>query len=605
MCGISGFQYSDQSIIDLKERENRLKSTIVAQKNRGPDSNGSFISDCNSTFLGHTRLAIQDLDPRANQPFFSSDQRYCIVFNGEIYNFLELKKSFLPNHNFRTSSDTEVLLELFILLGSDCLKHLRGMFAFCVWDKQTQELFLARDPYGIKPLYYFQQNNEFAFASQVSALIKGREELKKIEPAGLVGFYLLGSVPEPWTLYQEIFSLDKGSSIRVKNGAIIEKVQWHDFLSSWTNHEALNNSEDNAYHAVQESIRSHLISDVPVCIFLSGGIDSSVLTSLAAHYNSDVSGINIRFKEFAGTNDDEFQLARLTADSLGIDLHTKTVSKEEFQEDFHMILGSMDQPSIDGINTWYASKAARENGYKVALSGIGGDEIFCGYSSFHQLPRILRAKSILPNTTLVNTILDHSLSLASKALKKTKINFLNNYTDSLSRLYFFKRSNFLPHEILSFLDAEIFEEGMAKLENTLPIHPNNKLDELDSLEQLSYLESNFYLCNQLLKDSDWASMHHSLELRTPLVDSILLKSIAPFISSMHKYPNKKLLSSSVFQPLPSAILKKSKTGFSIPLHHWIDDSLDQHNWTHHNQNHLKQLPWSKKWALALMENKFS
>lgn len=605
MCGIAGFQYSSSSEIIPQERHDRLNQAVHSMLRRGPDSKGLYESDCHSSYIGHTRLAIQDLDPRSNQPFFSANKRYSIVFNGEIYNFQELKKSLLKNHLLRTSSDTEVLLELFILLGPSCLSHLRGMFAFAIWDNIKKELFLARDSYGIKPLYFIEEFNHFSFASQISTLIYKRDDLKIIEPAGIVGFYLMGSVPDPWTIYKNIFSLEKGSYIVVRNGKIVSKTLWNNFASNWSCVENSENILDEVSTAVQDSVSSHLIADVPVSVFLSGGIDSSVIASLAAE-NTKVTGINISFNEFKGTKDDELPLAKSVAKSLNIDFLNKVITKEEFESDFDEIIGSIDQPSIDGINTWYASKAANELGFKVALSGLGGDEIFCGYPSFNQLPKIYTFKKNFKPFPFSDEILNFSFSIASKALKKNKIKYLNKYSDSLSKLYFFKRSNFLPHEILRLVDVDIFEEGISKLEEsflgTSNIDLQPKIEDLKDISKLSFLESNFYMHNQLLRDSDWASMHHSLELRTPLVDSYLLQSIGKYIPSMHKFPKKQLLASSTNKPLPDFILSKPKTGFSTPLAEWINSTLKNKSWSLQKE-HL-EISWSKKWAIALMQNKF-
>lgn len=606
MCGISGLQYTNNFEKNFQDRILFLDQILLSLKNRGPDSSGTYVSDCKSTFLGHTRLAIQDLDQRADQPFSSSDGRYRIVFNGEIYNFKDLKERFFKSHAFKTSSDTEVLLELFIMKGPEFLALLRGMFAFAIWDDKKKELFLARDLYGIKPLYYIQEHDQFSFASQVGALVNNREDLKKIEPAGVVGFLLMGSVPDPWTIYQNIFSLEKGSYIIVKDGKILQKKQWSSLLSHWQHSNYPENFKNIISDAVQDSVEAHLISDVPVSVFLSGGIDSTAIASLASQ-RADVTGINISFNEFRGTDDDELPLAKVVAESIGIDLKNKVVTKEEFEHDFEEIVNSIDQPSIDGINTWYASKAAKENGFKVVLSGVGGDEIFCGYPSFAQLPKIFSIQQKLARVPQASKILDLSFYIASKILKKEKIKFLGHYFDSISRLYLFKRANFLPHEILSLIGSDIFEEGISKLENSksgiLNNEFNNSIQNLNSLSQVSFLESNFYMQNQLLRDSDWSSMHHSIELRTPLVDSFLASSIAKFVPAMKNFPNKSLLATATNKPLPYEITSKNKTGFSTPLESWINSTLEKKKWNI-SAVHIN-LSWSKKWAIALLQNKFN
>jgi asparagine synthase (glutamine-hydrolysing) len=233
-----------------------------------------------------------------------------------------------------------VLLELFILLGPSCLSHLRGMFAFAIWDDVKKELFLARDSYGIKPLYFIEESNHFSFASQISALINKRDDLRVVEPAGVVGFYLMGSVPDPWTIYKNIFSLEKGSYLIVRNGKIVSKTLWNNFASNWNSEVNSKNIINDVSNAVQDSVSSHLIADVPVSVFLSGGIDSSVIASLAAD-STKVTGINISFNEFQGTKDDELPLAKSVAESLNIDFLNKVITKEEFESDFDEIISSI------------------------------------------------------------------------------------------------------------------------------------------------------------------------------------------------------------------------------------------------------------------------
>jgi D-inositol-3-phosphate glycosyltransferase len=291
---------------------------------------------------------------------------------------------------FRTTSDTEVLLVLFAREGERMLPKLRGMFAFAIWDAQTHELFLARDPYGIKPLYYTQTNDGLLFASQVKALLASGRVSTEPEPAGLAGFYLWGSVPEPWTLYRDVFALPAGTGCGCVTGVPDAPVCWHDIRTHWRG-EGRNASaqelQETVRQAVTDSVRAHLVADVPVSVFLSGGIDSAAVAGLASGLVRQVEGITIGFDEFAGRHEDEVPVAAAIAAHYGLPHFVRRVSRAEFEQDIPRILDAMDQPSIDGVNTWFASKAAAERGYKVVLSGVGGDELFCGYSSFRQIPR--------------------------------------------------------------------------------------------------------------------------------------------------------------------------------------------------------------------------
>ena len=270
------------------------------------------------------------------------------------------------------------------------LPRLRGMFAFAIWDTQSRELFLARDPYGIKPLYYTRTKDGFVFASQVKALLASGLVSTEPEPAGLVGFYLWGSVPEPWTLFRDVFALPAGHWLRVRAGVPESPVCWNDIRAHWQKEgckATTQELQERVREAVSDSVRAHLVADVPVSVFLSGGIDSAAIAGLASGLGAHVEGITIGFQEFAGRHEDEVPVAAAIAAHYGLPHHVRMVSRAEFEQDMPRILDAMDQPSIDGVNTWFASKAAAERGYKVVLSGVGGDELFCGYSSFRQIPR--------------------------------------------------------------------------------------------------------------------------------------------------------------------------------------------------------------------------
>jgi hypothetical protein len=285
---------------------------IHRMRRRGPDAEGLWAGD--GVVLGHRRLAILDLAPRANQPMLTDDGRYAIVFNGEIYNFRELRDNLVKRGTvFHTTSDTEVLLALYASEGEDMLRRLRGMFAFAIWDARSRLLFLARDPYGIKPLYYARISQGVLFASQVKALLaSGRLVSRECEPAGLAGFYLWGSVPEPWTLYRDVFALPAGHWLHVHDGVPGTPVCWHDIRVHWQEDaEQLADGElrERVRDALTDSVRAHLVSDVPVSVFLSGGVDSAVVAALARESGAPVAGITVGFEEFAGRVEDEVPAA--------------------------------------------------------------------------------------------------------------------------------------------------------------------------------------------------------------------------------------------------------------------------------------------------------
>ena len=574
---------------------------VTRMHTRGPDAEGLWTSA--GVVLGHRRLAILDLDARANQPMVSIDGRYTIVFNGEIYNFRELRRELeAEGVAFRTTSDTEVLLALFAREGERMLPRLRGMFAFAIWDTQSRELFLARDPCGIKPLYYTRTKDGLLFASQVKALLASGLVSAEREPAGLAGFYLWGSVPEPWTLFQDVFVLPAGHWLQVRAGVPESPVCWHDIRQHWQGEGCGTSAyelQEQVRQAVTDSVRAHLVADVPVSVFLSGGIDSAVLAGLASGLGAQVEGITIGFDEFAGRHEDEVPVAAAIAAHYGLPHFVRRVSRAEFEQDIPCILDAMDQPSIDGVNTWFASKAAAERGYKVVLSGVGGDELFCGYSSFRQIPRtavIGRAIAAIPGA---RALLGAPCAYLAKSLAKPKLAFVPAFMDSVEGAYFLRRSLFVPDELPALMGADMARQGLARLGGSPP--GMTQADARDGVAAVGLLESTHYLRNQLLRDSDWAGMGHSLELRTPLVDAALLETLGPYVSGFAGGAGKAMLARSPGKPLPESIINRPKTGFSVPMAKWLSEAADQRAWGNLPMPAASGTPWARRWARTVVE----
>lgn len=599
MCGIAGIIYAPQVGRDIAI--NAVESMCNQMYARGPDANGVFLDD--GLVLGHRRLSILDLNPRSNQPLTSTKDNLTIIFNGEIYNFRELRSELKGRGiQFHTDSDTEVLLELYSLYGEKFLPKLKGMFAFAIWDRQKKILFLARDAYGIKPLYYSFDGKKFIFASQVKALQASCLVSGKTELAGLAGFYLWGSVPDPWTYIEGIFAIEAGHClvVSVKDGSISmgSPRLWHDIRTEWSI-ESLNMSheilESQVRVSVTNSIKRHLVSDVPVGVFLSGGIDSAVVAGIASQFNSQIEGITIGFKEYEGSPDDEVPLADEIAKYYGINHHTRIVTREEFLEDLPLIHKAMDQPSIDGINTWFASKAAAERGYKVVLSGIGGDELFAGYPSFQQIPRIASFKRY--TSFFKNSMGKQMAKEFARYKNQPKLADFFEFSDSIESLYFLKRGLFLPSELPSILGVESAMIGLERLGNQLVSYRGPNI--VSGTAKVGLLESTQYLRNQLLRDSDWASMAHSLELRAPLVDATLLHEMARYTPQFAGGAGKKMLANSPIRPLLKSIINKPKTGFSVPIGSWIAAGIFGAKAPGVNTFNVEKSAWARKWALKL------
>ncbi len=599
MCGINGI-YAFQSAaapVDTDE----LVCTREALHSRGPDAAGLWISDDRRVGFGHRRLSIIDVSDRANQPMLTRDRELSIIFNGEIYNYRELRDQLIAaGETFDTTSDTEVVLRMYRRSGAAMLPRLRGMFAFVIWDGRTRTLFLARDPYGIKPLYYSNASGVFRVASQVKALLAGGGVPTTRDPAGIAGFFLRGSVPEPFTLYSAIRSVPSGSWMTVTPsgpsqpqqyfsiaGVLREAVESH---RQYTPQERLQIISD----AVTESVRYHLVSDVPVGAFLSSGRDSSTIVALAAETGMPLQTVTLRFEEYAGTHKDEAPLAEVVARQYGTQHTTSTLTRRAFVEALPHALDAMDQPSIDGLNSYFVCKAASELGWKVALSGTGGDELFGGYSTFRTIPSVVRNLTPFRYMPILADLFErvHSAVVPRNNPRfSPKTALLPKYGHSYEGAYLVKRGLYLPEELHQVLGRDMAEEGLKQLGILDRIREAMTPDPGSPKSRVAALETAFFMRNQLLRDIDWASMAHSLEVRVPLVDAFLLRQVAPAVFSDSSFDAKDLMARSPRTQLPAAILSRKKTGFTLPIREWLA--------SHHAE--VPKLFGMRPWAIYLYQ----
>ncbi len=551
MCGISGALRLAPDAPELDRDElRRVRDTMAS---RGPDGAGEWWSPSGRAGLLHRRLAIIDLSPAAAQPMQSADGRHVLVFNGEIYNHAELRAELeREGVRFRTRSDSEVVLELLARSESPeaALARLRGMFALALWDEAPGRLLLARDPYGIKPLYYEAREGCVRFASQVRAL--ERVGARGIDPAGLAGFLLWGSVPEPFTLRPDVRSVPAGHVLSLEAGGIGAPVPIplpppSPAADPW----------DAARRALQDSVGAHLVSDVPVGVFLSAGLDSSLIAALARRSSEHpLRAVSVAFESFAGSEDDEAPLAGETARSLGLDPVVRRFSNSELRELWPRSFSAMDQPSIDGYNTWLVSLAAREAGLKVVLSGVGGDELFGSYPSFRQVPRLAswswRGRAL--------PLASRLLAAVGRRTGRPKLAGLLSHGD-LAGAYFLRRGLFLPEELPALVGDDVAAAGLAAYD---PFADARRFRAKDDWLGVQRMESGLYLRNQLLRDADWASMAHSVELRTPLVDTALRSSLAAQGFEPARSRGRRALVAALAPELPPAVLTRRKRGFAIP-----------------------------------------
>ncbi|HKT54693.1 MAG TPA: asparagine synthase (glutamine-hydrolyzing), partial [Caulobacteraceae bacterium] len=359
----------DDRGVDGAAAVRRMTDRMIA---RGPDAQGFWADPGGALFLGHRRLSIIDLDPRSDQPMSASSGRHVIVFNGEIYNFRALRKELeASGKTFRTQSDTEVILALYERDGVAAFGRLRGMFALAIWDRVRRELILARDPYGIKPLYVGRADGALLFASQVKALLVSGLLSQAVSAPGLAGFYLWGSVPEPLTLYRAITAAPAGGWTRIDANGRETCGLFAEIAEAWSAVPAEAPVEEQVRAAIDDTVRAHMVADVPVAAFLSGGVDSGVIAAHVVEQGHELEGVTIAFPEFRGGLDDEAAPAAETARCYGLQHTVREIGAAEFRADIPALIEAMDQPSIDGVNTWFAAKAAAERGYKVVLSGVG------------------------------------------------------------------------------------------------------------------------------------------------------------------------------------------------------------------------------------------
>lgn len=585
MCGINGiFAYNSAALAVDREELLRTREHMFA---RGPDGCGIWISQDERLGLGHRRLAIIDPSDMGAQPMATENGRFHIVFNGEIYNYKVLRQKLIEDGiSFRTRTDTEVLLYLYQRYGEAMVHQLRGMFAFAIWDEVGQELFLARDPYGIKPLYYSDNGRVFRFASQVKALQAGGAISRELEPAGVTGFLLWGSVPEHFTLYKDIYALPAGSIMRVnQRGAAVPKKYW--CLAEVIAHScevaaSIPHDQECEYlrDVLLDSVKAHMVADVPVGAFLSAGLDSSTVVGLAREVsNNSLETFTLTFDEFRGKVIDEFPIATQIAQHLGVQQHCVIAGIQEFEAEFSDFLAAMDQPTIDGLNTWFVSKAASEAGLKVALSGLGGDELFGGYPSFNRIPHRVQnfaTYSRIPFLGDTFRILYSSL-LAPYTPLSPKYAGLLKYGGTYEGAYQLERGLFMPWELNKLLKADFARQGLSALQ----AHKEEKLSAKPTLTgfgKVVELESSRYMRNQLLRDTDWVGMAHSLEIRVPLVDRILMEKVVGLAATGRLGKGKSILPRTLSRGLPEQALKRGKTGFTIPIWRWLQKSTEIDAW---------------------------
>ena len=586
MCGIAG-------ILSTTLDKHCISSTLEVMQNalhhRGPNGHGDYLSPSGQAGLAHTRLSIIDLSEKASQPMTDSTERFVISFNGEIYNYLELRAELQEQgYQFNSHSDTEVILALYQKLGQQCVHKLRGMFAFIIWDEEEKIAFAARDPFGIKPFYYWHDEQSFALASEIKSILSAQLSNKKLDPQGMYDFLKTGSTSEPNTLVSDIKLLPAGHCLTWQKGYVETQTYWRINFSQQQTAMTYDEAVRHTRLALENSIKAHLVSDVPIGVFLSGGIDSTAIVALASQYSEKQ--INTYSIAFENPDWNEGDIAQQVAKHFGT-RHTELVMTKELAKPlFKEYLNAIDQPSIDGFNTFCVAKLAHDNGEKVILSGLGGDEVFAGYKSFELLPKMLRISRSL-------SLLSPWIKFKQKRLNRllsAKFRRIFDFLGQPNSLVASQQSlrGIFSHQEAAQLCQQLSCAQEHYTQTKEPAHQHLK-------DKISDIELSTYLRNQLLRDSDVMTMHWGLELRVPLIDSVMFDSISTIPADMRLLQGKKLLIDAVPE-IPQWVSSLPKRGFRFPFDDWFSDNWEQANIK--PPSWIKLTPWYRKWSLTVLSN---
>jgi asparagine synthase (glutamine-hydrolysing) len=583
MCGILG-----QVSRNIDRRE--FKSRLGLLHHRGPDDSGIYFDE--NIALGHTRLSILDLSSDGHQPMISNCENFIINFNGEIYNFEEIKKDLIQKgYVFNSQADTEVLLYGYIEYKENIVNKLNGMFVFSIYDKKEAKLFLARDRSGMKPLYYFKDDKIFSFSSELSAITK---HSSSISLDAKILFLLLGFVPEPFNIYENISMFPAGHYGYYKDNKL-KTIKYDEYKYEPKIVKPYAEIVSDTRELLVASIKRHLISDAPVGVFLSGGVDSSVITSIASQCKSDLQTLSLVFKE-KSLNEEYFQ--DLIVDKYSTNHIKCSIDKNIFLSTVDDFMSLMEKPTIDGLNTYFISKAAKDSNLKSVLSGIGGDEIFYGYPSFKNA-KILKLLSKIPYSLI--KIFENFSKIKRGTYRKLEL----VKAESELAYYLPNRGLFSPSEISDIL--KVRKDRVYHLITNLynDYHPSNIYQVED---KISFYELNMYMKNQLLRDSDLFGMANSVEIRTPFLDRELINYVLK-VKPKEKFGkhNKNLLVDATANLLPKEIFSRRKSGFVLPYERWLMDDIDKLNVGKNIINKFKarKISWSQLWAIYILKSKFN
>jgi asparagine synthase (glutamine-hydrolysing) len=568
MCGIAGLaaRESDPRFYGAAER------MAAALRHRGPDSQGvQHLAEC---VLANTRLAIVDLSERGRQPMCNEDATVWITYNGECYNAAELRPLLLKRgHQFRSATDTEVILHLYEEYGQECVTHLRGMFAFAIWDARARKLLLARDRLGIKPLYFAARQDTILFASELKALLASELVPRKLDPAGTRAYLELGHIPPPWTAIQGVRPLDPGHIGVWQDGSFRTKSYWRlPVATNGRTHRHPAEITGTLREILLESSRLQLMSDVPIGLFLSGGVDSAILGALMQRAGANqLTALTIGFEE---KSFDESDSSQRTAEWLGISRRVIRLSATRMTDSLEHAIWAMDQPTVDGVNAYWISRAAAEAGFKVTLSGQGGDELFGGYQSLAWFDRFSHLATWLRPVPQIagRGLLDHD----SFPFRWRKLSYLVGADDPFVAAQLAVRTLFLEMDVRALLNRDL---APANSHSEAAEHIQGWANETKGQnlpERVAYLDFPAHLEARLLRDGDAMSMAHSLEVRPVLLDHSIVEYVMSLPISL-RLRKKQLLLDAMREWLPQELqadlCTRPKRGFTFPFAQWLGGTL--------------------------------
>lgn len=610
MCGLAGIVYFK----GVQADDRVIRNMTNCMSHRGPDADGFFVED--NVALGHRRLSIIDLSESANQPFVDHSRRYHLVFNGEIYNFREVKEK-LPEYPFHTSGDTEVIVAAFAKWGPDCLNYLKGMFVIMIWDNHKKELFVARDRMGVKPLYYYLDENVWLCSSEIRSLLNSGLVPRELSMAAVRSFLNYQSIGAPLSIVQQVMQLEAGCYLVVTAKEVRQVKYWDIFNAEVHKESKRRDVQATIRTLLRNSVERRMISDVPLGAFLSGGIDSSAIVGLMAEVSdSRINTFTVGFdeKEF-----DETPYADIISKKFNTSHNRLLLNPGIFLDELTNALNRMDTPSGDGINTYVVSKAIRNSGLTVALSGVGGDELFAGYPFFKKFMEFKQYNAIWDRTSWVRKGAAALVNVSVSSRRARFSRMLSSKNCSIAYAYpEFRR--IIGPELLSQLTT-FNRKSLTVLEQQMR-ESENDFERFPLLSQVSIAEYKGYTQHTLLKDTDQMSMAVSLEIREPFFDHELVEFVLGIPDHL-KYPvyPKSLLVESLDGLLPDEIVHRRKQGFLFPWKVWLKNELrpfaEQHinriaernfirggNLKKHWQQFLKgdpRIQWLEIWLFVILE----